>query len=77
MSDWKGIDPLVKALRVIAIISFLVLLGVVVLGPNPDSSLAFLLAGSILISLGYNAIVRLPSFGAEKVGDKKPEDSDA
>lgn len=74
MSSWKGIDPLLRALRVIAIVSFLVLLAIITIDPErQDASLEFLLVGSILIALGYNAVVRMPEFFQSTHDDDDPD----
>lgn len=56
---WGGKDPLLRVLRAISILAFLVLIAVVVLDPGRTdaTTLAPILAGAILLQLGYAVVV--------------------
>jgi hypothetical protein len=59
MTLWGGRDPLVRWLRVVAVVAFLALLGVIVLDPirGNDLPLVALLSGAVLLQLGYEVSV--------------------
>jgi high-affinity Fe2+/Pb2+ permease len=56
---WGGPDPLVRWLRLISVVAFLVLIVVLVLDPtrSGDLPLQALLVGAILLQLGYEVAV--------------------
>ena len=72
---WQGIDPLLRALRSLAIIAFLGMLAIVVADPDRtgNTELLFLLFGSILVALGYPVVMKLPSIFTPKPKDP-PDD---
>jgi hypothetical protein len=72
-SGWKGIDPVLRALRALAVVAFLGLLAALILNTDrqPDLTLAFLLIGATIFALGYDVALRIPGFL-----ERKPEDDD-
>lgn len=56
---WGGRDPLLRWLRVLAVVAFLGLVVIVVLDPvrGDDLPLVALLSGAVLLQLGYEVAV--------------------
>jgi peptidoglycan/LPS O-acetylase OafA/YrhL len=69
-------DPILRALRVISVISFLILVSVVVLdqGRPPDLPLTALLVGAVLLQLGYEVIV--PGLSRRRNGNGEEKKTD-
>jgi hypothetical protein len=59
-NGWRtGRDPILRILRIVSVISFLIIMAIVILDnsrPN-DLPLAALLAGAVLLQLGYEVVV--------------------
>ena len=74
MTGWANLDPLVRALRAIAVVSFIGMLWVTVADPDRanNGQLLVLLFGSILVALGYPIVMRLPA----SFGRKEPPNGD-
>lgn len=78
MASWGGLDPLLRALRAVAILALLGLLSALILSVvfdatrNVDPTVAAMLLGAILFALGYPFALRLPGV----VVPRKEDDDD-
>lgn len=79
-TSWGGLDPLLRALRAVAILAMLGLLIAVVLSVvfdgtrSVDPTLAAMLIGAILLALGYPFALRLPGVVVQRKEDEEKDD---
>lgn len=80
MASWGGLDPLLRALRAVAILAMLGLLAALVISVvldatrDVDPTLAAMLIGAILLALGYPFALRLPGVVVQRKEDEKRDD---
>jgi hypothetical protein len=68
--QWKAGDPVLRGLRVVATIAFLVMLAILVIDPGRrDPTIVVLLFGSIMLALGFPVALSVPGIWTK--GDKK------